>query len=108
MPCYQIRKTTVKLEAANLDLLEKGLGTLGNVIRSVTGHLKLTTDYGVTVNINKGVLEIDSYGVVADETIKKIKQAYAKEVVKAAAKKYGWHVTQDKHNTNKLTVGRRF
>jgi hypothetical protein len=106
MPCYERRITTVVLETAHLDLLEKALQTLGAVTRhGASMTLRHSATYGTKVEIKDGKVSLDeNYKYIVDE----IKQAYAKQVVRAAAKKFGWHVKEDNHNKNKMTVGRRF
>jgi hypothetical protein len=104
MPCYERRITTVVLETAHLDLLEKALQTLGQTTRH-GASMTLYTRNGVKAEIKGGKVSIDEQDI---KVVDQIKQAYAKEVVRAAAKKFGWHVKEDNHNKNKMTVGRRF
>ena len=86
MPCYQVNTISVELKAADRDLLEQALRTLG-----LSFHR--TRDL-VRVYAASGVIEItgDTASTTAQSlpTLNRIRQQYSREVIKAASTKYRW------------------
>jgi hypothetical protein len=106
VPCWQIQRTTAKLEAADRGLLALAIQTRFAVepetltlYRHRTGDplngLRFVTD-GATVLIGPDVVTVQGVGRDrADVLIDAIKQAYAREVVTVAAAQMGWDVEAD-------------
>lgn len=104
MPCYTERKITVELQAANRELLLKGLTALGITATESRRGLVLTRGRQTLGVLADGRLELE-YGVdvaLANE----IKQAYSGQVVQAAARRFGWTIKQEQ--PNQFLIQRRF
>lgn len=106
MPCYTERTVTVDLNVANEQLLVAALKalryTVSGSLTSETG-LRFATGGGLLVGtIRNGVVELaESRQFVVNE----IKQAYAREAVKQAAKRFNWQTTE---KAGEIRVNRRF
>ena len=97
MPCNTVILNSVDLENANMnhDLLMKALVALYG--ESVTRRAWEQTTLIFTVNgrevtLRNGQLTSSLSATQLQEVTGKIKQAYSKEVVKYAAKRFGWAV----------------
>lgn len=93
MPCYQDRTTSVRLEAANSDLLRKALESLGctSVSASERGHITFYDSVGNYGSVQNGTMRISSSSNLALDP-NALKRAYSGEVVKATARKHGWQL----------------
>lgn len=101
MPCDAVRNITLDLKVANRDVLKRGLKAAGWDIY----------EYGDTLIINKGRMraEISGGRIKAEESYAKlvageVKQAYATEAVRTAAKQYGWSVVTDRADQYHLQI----
>lgn len=77
MPCNTIQTATIKLEAAQPELLKAALAALG--ITQFTYQNGVLTIPGRTTNAS---------------LIQQVKQQYGKAVVMSQAKKFGWQVKE--------------
>ena len=83
MPCYEVRTVTVEFNNHNKSLLVGALKSIGATY-TVDGN-KFSVGYG------SAVIDLDKQTAVGSmDLINKVKQAYSREAVKAAAKKFGW------------------
>ncbi len=103
MPCYEERKITLKFEAANLDLLTKALESMGYSVKRQGERLAFFGDEG-SGTFQAGTITATS---TMEEKLGGLKQAYSREVVKFAARKFGWNVKAQPGNANKMVVTRR-
>jgi len=94
MPCDTVQRSTVRLEAANLDILEEALRTeLGavQVERLATG----LRWYG---RGDRAWNRYDATGKTLDVAegtdVDRIKRAYSAVVVRTAARKFNWSLAQ--------------
>lgn len=108
MPCYTRRNVTVELKVADRDTLIKGL--VADQFRVLPG----ATNAWLTVASKNGIrAQVDLKGgrVVVQEgdeaIVNQIKRAYSGEVVRQAAKRFGWTLTATKQE-NQFIAGRRF
>lgn len=105
MPCDTIRTTTLDLNVADEGVLLRGLRATGwevrtsddmlNAYRRTTGDAFSVTHGQITVRAGREA--------IADE----VKQAYAQEAVRTAAKKYGFTVKVDAKDAAHVTLSRR-
>jgi hypothetical protein len=99
MPCYEERVISVEFKAGNSAVLLKAIDSLG------FDHF----EHGNTVSINRGSIVIDlakGTAVFADyyqDSVNKLKQAYSREAIKVAAKKFAWAT---KTQGNNITVNK--
>lgn len=106
MPCYEIRTISLDLKVMNHELLNQAILTLGwQIIQKASPGrpLRFCYDRGEATYFNGQISVKRGHDYVAN----KLKQAYAKEAVWAASKKFGWSVSQNKKEMNKLTLNRR-
>lgn len=105
MPCYTIRTVTFELKGANQDVLVRGLKAAGFRIGLVDReNVVAYSKQGIPLRIFGGKIEVqEGYGHVAQQ----VNKAYATEAVKTAAQKYGFKVTQDARQPQRLTLNRR-
>lgn len=100
MPCDSIVLNQVELELANEELL---MTALENMTESKV------VKYGNVITFNYGgnSYRIDNKKLICPKgyegTADLIKQAYSKEVVTRAAKRFGWNMKQVKQNKFMLT-----
>lgn len=105
MPCWTVRETTVDLDAADADVLKRGLEAAGFATSLYEEATTLILRGGrIVAEITDGKVTVN-----ASETgvINEIKRAYSAEVVRTAAKRFGYSLTTNKQ-TGKITAGRRF
>jgi hypothetical protein len=105
MPCWTRRTTTVELAAADPEVLRRGLLAAEFTITAESdGVLAVNSRDGRGATIARGQVRV----LRGDEcVINEIKRAYSQEVVKSAAKRFGYTITTNKQ-TGKITAGRRF
>lgn len=104
MPCYTERTVSVELNVADPAILERGLQAAGfRVIKYGTAWEVQRA--GRSATIQGGRVTVREGG---EAIINQIKQAYAGEAVRVAAKRFGWTLTADKQDVNHLTAQRRF
>ena len=90
MPCYTVSTMAVQLKVADMDLLTKALQAL-NLAPYRTTSLPDVVTFGAGESFSKTTGELR----IRDQaTASRIKQAYAAEIVKAQAKRYGWTLKQ--------------
>ena len=108
MPCDQVRKAQVNLElrADNLEYLKAALEALGYVVSVVKG---VVTFYGHGVNgkFIDGKLRVEAYDSQAVENfdVNAVKREYSTQLVKSAAKRFGWNAQQK--SATKFVVQKR-
>lgn len=115
MPCYEIQRTTVKLEASDRDLLRTALSRLvaDGVLTSVATRADLLSAYhararlSLEVNLAAGSLELrgSRYAMRDAPTVRNaIQKAYAGEVVRAACTEFGFALESTEEPDTYLTV----
>jgi len=95
MPCDTITTTSVALEnVKDLDVLRRAAAAeFGSCEAAGVDHLRFTA-YGYTVDIRRGrASSVMSPGRLG-EVVGRVKQAYAREVVTAQARRFGWTVVK--------------
>jgi hypothetical protein len=104
LPCWTVRETSVELDASDPDVLKRGLAAAGFELSMYGGALLVMRGGQIVAEIENGRVTVNrgDTGVVND-----IKRAYSAEVVKTAAKRFGYSLTTNKQ-TGKITAGRRF
>ena len=94
MPCDQIRITTVELEGADLDTMQRALQGLGYTV----------SHYGQGLSFQKGFNSAGTYDGHAFSftrgalDVNTLKRAYSAEVVRTSATRFGWKVTEKTPN----------
>jgi hypothetical protein len=93
-----------------LNLLKKALEKLGYLVSVEKTGLRFSKDRTVG-RFENGVFSATTTqsrysSVAAEPDVNEIKVAYSKEVVKYAANRFGWNLTEETLTTGKLT--RRF
>lgn len=103
MPCYTDRTITTDLAAANPEILSKGLVAAGFTLRLLGDGRTLSIDKAgrQVATLNGRILSGTS-----QDTLTAIKKAYASEVVRTTAKKYGLSV-KAQENADHLRLVRR-
>lgn len=105
MPCHQINLMSVKIEAADRNLLEQALQKLK--LKYTRNGRKFVINVGsqtITINENSATLPISMQNTLND-----IKQQYSKEVVMEAASQYGWTIFgEESEETGHSIVLRRY
>jgi len=100
MPCDSVVLNTVELDkVGDHDLLEKALaGEFGTVRRN--GTTMTFTYQGRTVTIRNGRAESSLSESTLQQLVGQVKQAYSREAVHMAAKRFGWMIKpgRDKNN----------
>lgn len=96
MPCNSVVLNTVELDKiADHDLLEKALkAQYGQVYR--TGTTMSFMVAGRRVTIRNGEAESDMSTGALQKLVGDVKQAYSREAVKMAAKRFGWIIKPGK------------
>lgn len=87
IPCDTIQTVGVKLAIADLDTLERALRTMGGYVAR-SGEV-IYFGRGESFNKVTGELRVTSQDRAA-----LIKRAYSAEIVKAQAKRFGWHLKE--------------
>jgi hypothetical protein len=100
LPCYQVNTISVELKAADRDLLEQAIKSLGlSYVRSGSS---------LRVYTAAGVIAITADAATATEqdlpTVNRIRQQYSREVVNSAARKFRWAPSWK--NENRVTLRR--
>lgn len=100
MPCYTISVISVELNVENLALLQKAAAALGLKIVSVSnGFVKIQTLDGA-FSLYEG--QATGQKAVIDKWVNPLRVQYSKTVVREAATRMGWQVSQQ--SDNKFTV----
>lgn len=109
MPCDEIREISQSIAMANPDIMALALKGFGwNVTRTRDGAINFT--WMKENRLHSGSIFAGKIAVLeGDEgVINQIKQAYAREVVTVAGKRFGWNlVKQGGPNPNKMALTRR-
>lgn len=100
MPCDQINTISVSLAAADERILHDALAAAENISKTSTGYVyKGYTPF----TIKDGKVEADER--VAVDIANAVNRAYATQVVKVAAKRYGWAIKST--GTGSMTLSKR-
>lgn len=93
MPCNQVVTNTVELEKiGNLDLLNLAIESeFGTQHGHAASHFRFAVD-GYTVDIRGGRVTSAMPRDRLERVVGRVKQAYSREAVKFAAKRFGWAV----------------
>lgn len=98
MPCNMIRTSTINLAKADQATLAKALEGLGlTTFNGYGGRLIFRSQYGYGGSLQGGQLTFDNAVRTRDGqplTEALVKQAYAGQVVKQAAQKFGWKLQE--------------
>lgn len=96
MPCYTIKKTTVNVDAMQLSVLLDGLKAAGFDVR-LDGETLSFSRKG-SYNYHQYALgKLTLSGEAETETlVGDIKRAYSAQVVRVAASKFGWKLSETK------------
>lgn len=110
MPCYTERTVSVALNVADEGVLTRALTALGATdISRAADRLTAIID-GQLITIREGQVEMTGAYItraVVERMSATIHQAYGREAVQTAAKRFGFTVTRDKADANHFTLGRR-
>lgn len=87
----------VRLAVSDLDLLVLALKAMGYQHAQRQGNVVLFGDGIQSFNKDTGEVRVTS-----QETVAKVKQSYASQVMLSQAKKYGWTVTKTGENKYQL------
>jgi hypothetical protein len=93
MPCWEIRQTSVNMEKADPTILDAALKAI-----SVTSY---TFDRGIVTITGwqrTGEPGSEAYSFTEMPTAQQVKVAYGQQVVKVAAKRFGWTINTAKSN----------
>lgn len=103
VPCDSIITTSVDIGKVDLPLLDKAAKALGWAVLGVGNYVNAE---GRTVTVRDGKLIVRSVAGQSDVSASRntLMQAYSRQVVGAAARKFGWSVKQTGQNT--ATLGR--
>lgn len=104
MPCYTQREVTVKMEASEPAILEAGLKAAGFQVRTTPTGLYVQNRQGVAAHIRSGQITTQEN---TSSIINEIKRAYSGEVVRVAAKRFGWKLSATS-DANTVRAARRF
>lgn len=104
MPCWTVRETSVELGAADPDVLRRGLEAAGFELSMYGSALLVMRGGQIVAEIENGRATVNRGDT---DVVNEIKRAYSAEVVKTAAKRFGYSLTTNKQ-TGKITAGRRF
>ena len=109
MPCNTIQRSTVSLElrADNQEFLVNALKSL-NYSVNVSNNVVRFSNYrtGVNGSFVDGKLRIDGETSVVERfDVNEVKRAYSRQVVEAAAKRFGWQA--NKKSETEYEVKRR-
>lgn len=106
MPCDTVQRNSVRLEAANLDILANALRShpeFGDVVvngNGVSAYHKPTAQWAT---IGAGRVSLYAGTEYVADTIK---QAYTREAINVVAKKYDWNVEEVPGEANRLRLVR--
>ena len=111
MPCFTIKEISTNLAASNRELLIAALIAANYKILSQDETTITAANARHQIVIENGVITVRGQFLDTKEVegiASKIKVGYANEVVKYAAKRYGFTRVQDKQNPAKATLKRKF
>ncbi len=100
MPCYVVSEATVDIKAANLSLLEKGLGSDKDfILHGVFGGVMHASWRGQRFTLSNGQVTVQhpdqrTADRLAKEIGNAVNRAYSKQIVKHASARMGWAVEQ--------------
>ena len=96
MPCYTVNTISVELKAENWQLLSKAASAIGLKVTSVNnGFIRVETPDGA-ISISDG--QATGQQAVVDKWANPLRVQYAKTVVREAATRMGWQVSQQSDN----------
>lgn len=104
MPCYTQREVTVELNVANPELLTAGLKAAGFTVQTTPRGFYVTNSKGLQAHIRDGKI---TTAAQTESIINEIKRAYSGEVVRTAAKRFGWNLNKTSE-ANTVLAARRF
>lgn len=104
MPCYSVVLNSVELDKiGDHDLLEKALKEqYGDVYRRGEAFDFVANGYSVTIRSGEARSQMDTAQLQA--VVGEIKQAYSRQTVYSAAKRFGWTVKKGKDLNNFVIV----
>jgi predicted mannosyl-3-phosphoglycerate phosphatase (HAD superfamily) len=106
MPCDAVRIISLELQAANRDVLRRGLEAAGwTVALAEAGGAMYLRKGWQTAVIRDG--QIEAGEDVATRIAGEVKLAYSQEAVRTAARRYGWSVVADKLDTTHYQIIKR-
>jgi hypothetical protein len=104
MPCDAVRTIRMDFKVANRDILLAGLKAAGFHINTSSSGVIVASKDGNYARIFGGKIEVPEGD---EKVINEVKRAYAMETVRAAAKRFGWSLVQDRNDAQHVTVMRR-
>jgi hypothetical protein len=104
LPCWTVRETSVELDAADPDILRRGLEAAGFELSNYGNALLVMRSGQIVAEIENGRVTVNRGDTAI---VNEVKRAYSAEVVKIAAKRFGYSLTTNKQS-GKITAGRRF
>ncbi len=104
MPCYTQREVTVELNVADVNLLTAGLKAAGFTVQTTPRGFYVTNSKGQQAHIRDGKITTQQ---TSNDIINEVKRAYSGEVVRTAAKRFGWTLSKT-NEQNTVVAGRRF
>jgi hypothetical protein len=109
MPCYTISEVRAELSVADPEILLRALKAAGyQSITAEAGIIAAATPEGRLFQIRAG--QVQMYGLdqraVEDEATR-ITKAYGAEVIRTAAKRYGFALKQNPKQPTQFTLKRR-
>lgn len=105
MPCYTRREVTVNMAVADFAVLAAGLRAAGLTadVDAANRTAVVRSRDGRRATLSGGALRYDPRH---ESIVNEIKRAYSHEVVRVAAKKFGWKLTATQE-ANVLRAGRK-
>lgn len=105
MPCDTINEVSVNLGKIDWKIMADGLKAVGYAVQESNGILTFSKGL-LSGRINRqGVVTFSSVRRIDEqEETKALKRAYAAQVVTSQATRFGWKVTRDSQNQNRLTM----
>ncbi len=105
MPCFTERLVNIQFTAESREHLQNGLLAAGwRIVSQNATTMTVVNQDGVQATIYPTRVQV---AAGQEDVVNDIKRAYATEVVKATAKRYGWMVQFDRADQQKMTLKRR-
>lgn len=110
MPCYTIRTVSAELTVADADILLRGMvqAKFRNVHVIEGGIISAATSDGRWLRITGGRVEMEDVSQREVQGVAEaVTRAYAAEVIRTGARKYGFALKTDTRNPSHMTMARR-
>lgn len=94
MPCYSVIRNQVKIQAADRNILKRGIERMGWTTVALdqdTGTMTVRAKNGTLITITQDQATVQQGN---ESLVDQMKRAYSKEVLLVAAEKYDWTVTE--------------